>query len=83
MVTIVIKKLSPLADSLTNHPDMIEFKVNQVSFTCELVTALLVYWQLICVSVQCVIWDVDAVLHTRVHIYPALCVYVCLTCVHP
>ena len=40
VVAMVIEKPSQLADSLTNHPDMIEMKVNQVSFSCEQVTAL-------------------------------------------
>ena len=34
-----------------------------------------IYVCILCVSVQCVIWDADAVLHTCVHINPALCVY--------
>ena len=78
MVTIVIKKLLQLANSLADHPDRIEFKVNQVSFSCVLATARCitcgVYWQLM-LSVQYVTWDVDAVLHTCVYIHPALCVY--------
>ena len=40
VVTIVIEKPSHLADSLANTPVRIEYKVNQVSFSCELVTAL-------------------------------------------
>ena len=40
VVAIVIEKPSQLADSLANNPLRIEFKVNQVSFSCELVTAL-------------------------------------------
>ena len=40
VVAIVIEKPSQLANSLANHPIRIEFEVNQVSFTCELATAL-------------------------------------------
>ena len=59
VVAIAIEKTLQLADSLADHPVRIEFKVNQVSFSCELTTALHVYWQLV-LSVQCAIWDVDA-----------------------
>ena len=59
VVAIAIEKPLQLANNLANHPFRIEFKVNQVSFSCELATALHVYWQLV-LSVQCVIWDVDA-----------------------
>ena len=38
LVAIVIKKLLQPADSLADHPVRIEFKVNQVSFSCELAT---------------------------------------------
>ena len=78
VVAIVIEKPSQLADSLADHPIRIEFKVNQVSFTCELATArcitCVVHWELV-LSVQCVMWDVDQSC-TRVQIHPALCVYV-------
>ena len=37
VVAIVIEKPSQLVDSLTNNPPQDEFKVNQVSFTCELI----------------------------------------------
>ena len=40
VVAIVIEKPSQLADSLADHPIRIEFKVNQVSFSCELAAAL-------------------------------------------
>ena len=40
VVAIAIEKPLQLADSLADHPVRIEFKVNQVSFTCELATAL-------------------------------------------
>ena len=52
VVAIAIEKPLQLADSLANHPVRMEFKVNQVSFTCELATALHVYWELV-LSVQC------------------------------
>ena len=74
VVAIAIEKPLQLADSLANHPFRIEFKVNQVSFICELATAMNVYWQLM-LTVQCVTWDMDAVSHTCIHIHPALCVY--------
>ena len=78
VVAIVIEKPSQLADSLADHPIRIEFEVNQVSFTCELATArccitCVIHWELV-LSIQCVMWDVDAVFHTCVHINPALCV---------
>ena len=77
VVVIVIEKPSQLADSLADHPIRIEFEVNQVSFTCELATAhcitCVVHRELV-LTVQCAMWDVDAVFHTCVHINPALCV---------
>ena len=48
VVAIVIEKPSQLADSLADHPIRMEFEVNQVSFTCELATALHVYWHIKC-----------------------------------
>ena len=75
VVAIVIKKLLQLPDSLADHPVRIEFKVNQVNFTCELATALHAYWQLM-LSVQYVTWDVDQSC-THVHVYTFIlhCVY--------
>ena len=70
LVAITMEEPLQLADSLANHPVRIDqFKVNQVSFSCELATALhiiLLHYMLCCIlavkclSVQCAIWDVDA-----------------------
>ena len=86
MFAIAIEKPLQLADSLGNHSVRIEFKVNQVSFTCEVATALYVYWQLM-LSVQCTIWDVDAhilfvfirelvleVVHELIYVFTYICV---------
>ena len=60
VVAMVIEKPSQLADSFANNPVRIELKVNQVSLSCELATALhvascvlYVYWQFIIQCVYC------------------------------
>ena len=75
VVTIAIEKPSQLADSLANTPVRIEYKVNQVSFSCELVTALhvalLVLYTVSVRNVQCgmlnAVWNDSDVKYSLAH----------------
>ena len=52
VVAIAMEEPLQLVDSLADHPVRIEFKVNQVSFSCELVTALqfiVLHYMLCCI----------------------------------
>ena len=84
VVAIVIEKPSQLADSLADHPIKIEFKVNQVSFPCELATALhhcITLHHVCCILAthvsECTVCHLGCGcgLAHMVHINPALCVY--------